>query len=80
VLDVESVLAFGPDALLVAAEPGQGGVVPPWLQQQPGLAALPCVQQRRVLVVPQALLGTTSHHAIELSAFVQRQLAAWGPR
>jgi iron complex transport system substrate-binding protein len=74
-LDVEEVLAWRPDALVLVGEPGQGA--PEWMAQLPGLELLPCVQQRRLLFVPGSLLSTTSHHLVDAAAFVQRQLREW---
>ncbi len=74
-LDVEEVLAWRPDALVLAGEPGQP--VPEWAAQLPGLDLLPCVQQDRLLFVPAALLSTTSHHLVDAAALVQRRLQEW---
>jgi ABC-type Fe3+-hydroxamate transport system substrate-binding protein len=74
-LDIEEVLAWRPDAIVLAGEPGQG--VPEWMQQFPGLDLLPCVQNERLLFVPGPLLSTTSHHLVEAAAFVQKQLREW---
>ncbi len=74
-LDVEEVLAWRPDAIVLSGEPGDG--VPQWMQQYPGLDLLACVQQRRLLFVPGPLLSTTSHHLADTAAFVQRQLQEW---
>jgi ABC-type Fe3+-hydroxamate transport system substrate-binding protein len=70
-LDVETVLAWRPDALLV-------GDFADWLQQHPGLQLLPCVRRGRVLCLPSSLLGSTSHHAVEIAARLRRQLQVWG--
>lgn len=77
-LDVEAVLAWSPDAIVLAAEPGAAAEVPEWLLQYPGLALLPCVQRRRLVSVPAPLLSTTSHRLADAARFVQRQLLAWG--
>jgi len=74
-LDIEEVLAWRPDAIVLSGEPGQG--VPQWVQQFPGLELLPCVQKQRLLFVPGPLLSTTSHHLVETAAFVQEQLREW---
>lgn len=74
-LDIEEVLAWRPDALVLAGKPGQ--MVPEWVAQLPGLELLPCVQQGRLLFVPGPLLSTTSHHLVDAAAFVQRQLQEW---
>ncbi|MCC7063158.1 MAG: ABC transporter substrate-binding protein [Planctomycetes bacterium] len=77
-LDVETVLAWRPDALIIAAAPGHEDRELQWLEQQPGLALLPCVRNHRVLFVPGALLASTSQHFVELAAFVQKGLLQWG--
>ena len=77
-LDIEEVLAWRPDAIVLAARGESGESVPEWMQQTPGLDLLPCVQKRRLLFVPAALLSTTSHHLVDAAAVVQRQLRAWG--
>lgn len=76
-LGAESVLAWRPDALVVGGSDG-GEVVPAWLQQQPGLPLLGCVEKRRVVHVPGALLGTTSHHLVAAAARLQDALLQWG--
>lgn len=76
-LDLETVLSWRPDALVLAV-PSSGGSDPrDWLRQDPGLRLLPCVQRDRLLLVPTALHGTTSHHVTDLAGHVQRQLLAW---
>lgn len=83
-LDIEEVLAWRPDAIVLSAaslptggDPGEQPI-PEWMQQCPGIDRLRCVQQGRLIFVPGPLLSTTSHHLVEASAFVQRQLRAWG--
>lgn len=77
-LDVESVLAWRPDALVLALAPGETATPPEWLRQVPGLELLPCVQQRRFVYVPAALLGSTSQHVVGAAEVIQAQLKAWG--
>ena len=76
-LDIETVLAWRPDALILSYEDGAEARAE-WLQQHPGLRLLPCVQKGRIVHVPGSLLSNTSHHAIEIAAIVQQQLRAWG--
>jgi ABC-type hemin transport system substrate-binding protein len=78
-LDVEAVMSWRPDVLVVAepAAPPGSDVVPLWLRQFEGISLLPCVQQGRVLRVPAALLGTTSHHLVEAAHALQHQLLQW---
>jgi iron complex transport system substrate-binding protein len=80
-LDVEEVLAWRPDALVIAARAGEAdaeGRPPAWIEQYPGLALLPCVQRGRIVRVPGPLLSTTSHRLVEAAAFVQEALRRWG--
>ncbi|MGE3173352.1 MAG: ABC transporter substrate-binding protein [Planctomycetota bacterium] len=79
-LSVETVLGWRPDALVVGVEPDAPDGAPDWLRQHPGLRLLPCVQDGRVLALPSALLGTTSHRAIEVAERLQAALLARGPR
>lgn len=76
-LSLESLLAWRPDALVVAAETAAAGR-PAWLDQVPGLALLACYQRERFVVLPGALLGSTSHHLVEVAATIQQHLLAWG--
>jgi iron complex transport system substrate-binding protein len=77
-LDIEEVLAWRPDALVLSGEPPQDGAVPTWVTQCPGLELLPCVAAGRILYVPSRLLITTSHRLVDSAAFVQKQLLEWG--
>jgi len=74
-LDIEEVLAWRPDVIVLSGQPGQAA--PNWIHQFPGLGLLPCVQQQRLLFVPGPLLSTTSHHLVAAAALVQRQLQGW---
>ncbi len=77
-LDVEAVLGWRPDAIVVSATPGVGTGAGDWLHQMPGIELLPCVGHGRVLAVPSALLATTSHHLVDTAEFLQQALRAWG--
>jgi iron complex transport system substrate-binding protein len=77
-LDAEAVLAWRPDAIVVAASPGAEQRAGDWLQQHPGLRLLPCVQHDRLLAIPAPLLSTTSPRLVETAVFVQRLLRSWG--
>lgn len=77
-LDVETVLAWRPDALIIGVEPGADEAFATWLRQHPGLGLLPCVQRGRILYMPNSLLGATSHHAVGIAERIQLQLRAWG--
>lgn len=77
-LDVEEVLGWRPDALVLSGTPGGAAQDKDWLLQHPGLRLLPCVTRDRLLFVPPALLVTTSHHLVDAVEFVQRALLAWG--
>lgn len=76
-LRLESLLAWRPDAIVVAAE-GDASVRPVWLDQVPGLSLLQCYQRDRCVVLPGALLGSTSHHLVEVAVMIQQKLLAWG--
>ncbi len=73
-LDVETVLGWRPDALLVSVGENDDAA---WVGQHPGLRLLPCVQRGRVARIPAALLSSTSHYAIELAALLQQTLVDW---
>ena len=73
-LDVETVLGWRPDALLVSVGDNDDAA---WVGQHPGLRLLPCVQRGRVARIPASLLSSTSHHAIEVAALLQQTLVAW---
>ncbi|MEO6595789.1 MAG: ABC transporter substrate-binding protein [Planctomycetota bacterium] len=77
-LDAEAVLAWRPDALIIAAMPGEEDRERAWLHEYPGLHLLPCVIRNRLLFVPGPLLGTTSHRVVDTAAFVQAALRTWG--
>jgi iron complex transport system substrate-binding protein len=77
-LDVESVLAWRPDAIIVGGDAAPSNEVPEWLLQTPGLSLLPCVQKKRIVFVPGALLGSTSHHVVGAAEVIQAQLRRWG--
>lgn len=76
-LRLETLLAWRPDALVVAGDPSREPL-PAWLEQVPGLPLLPCLQQRRVLVIPGPQLATTSHLLVGAAEALQRQLLDWG--
>jgi iron complex transport system substrate-binding protein len=77
-LDVETLLLWRPDALVLAAVPGQEGEERKWLHGHPGLRLLPCVQRDRVVFVPSALLGATSHRLVGAADRLQQTLRSWG--
>lgn len=77
-LDIEEVLAWRPDAIVLSGSQSEGGGVPKWIQQFPGLNLLPCVKSGRLVFVPGPLLSTTSHHLVDAAAFVQKKLRTWG--
>jgi iron complex transport system substrate-binding protein len=76
-LDLETVLAWQPDALVVGGARPEGGV-PAWLLQHPGLSLLDCVQRRRIVHVPGPLLGTTSHLLVGAAERLQEELLRLG--
>jgi iron complex transport system substrate-binding protein len=75
-LDVETLIGWSPDALVIGGT--DGDVLPQWLQQVPGVALLPCVARRRTLRIPEPLLGSTSHRLVEAAEQLQRALRDWG--
>jgi iron complex transport system substrate-binding protein len=77
-LDVETILAWRPDALLIGIEPGEERAAHERLRQVPGLSLLPCVQRGRIVFVSHALLGSTSQHVLDVAAELQARLCAWG--
>jgi ABC-type Fe3+-hydroxamate transport system substrate-binding protein len=77
-LDIEEVLAWRPDALVLSGEAPADGALPEWVTQCPGLDLLPCVAAGRIIYVPSRLLITTSHRLVDSAAFVQQQLIEWG--
>ncbi|MCC7397476.1 MAG: ABC transporter substrate-binding protein [Planctomycetes bacterium] len=77
-LDVEEVLGWRPDAIVLSGTSGGAAQDKDWLLQHPGLRLLPCVARDRLLFVPPALLATTSHHLVDAVDFVQQALLAWG--
>lgn len=76
-LDVETVLSWRPDAIIVGAGGGAEDVVPAWLRAYPGVNRLPCVQHQRVVRIPPPLLASTSHQLVEAAHLLQAQLLAW---
>ena len=74
-LDIEEVLAWRPDALVLSGQPGEA--VPDWVRQFPGLDLLSCIERGRLLFVPGAMLSTTSHRLVDTAAFVQHRLQEW---
>lgn len=77
-LDVEALLLWRPDALVLSAVPGQESEERKWLHGHPGLRLLPCVQRDRVVFVPSALLGSTSQHLVGAAERLQQTLREWG--
>lgn len=90
-LDVETLLAWRPDVIVVSGDVGESGAerapsvesaaapaVPAWLAQTPGAALLRCLQNGRVVAIPGPLLGTTSPRLAEAAVLLQRRLRAWG--
>jgi ABC-type hemin transport system substrate-binding protein len=78
-LSIETVLAWQPQGLVVAGHRGAGDDrLPPWFAQIPGLDLLECAHAGRLLFVPGAMLGTTSHRLADTAEFVQNELRKWG--
>lgn len=79
-VDIERVLDWDPDVLIVPAIPGEEDKERRRILQDPGLRVLRCVQEDRILFVPGALLGSTSHHVAEAALVIAEQLDRWGSR
>lgn len=77
-LDVESVMSWRPDAIVVGARVDDGGRPPQWLREYPGIDRLPCVRNERVVRIRAPLLASTSHWLVEAAHQLQEQLLAWG--
>lgn len=77
-LDIEEVLAWQPDAIVLSGEPPEDGALPEWMSQCPGLTLTPCLQKGRILYVPSRMLITTSHRLVDSVAYVQQKLLQWG--
>jgi iron complex transport system substrate-binding protein len=63
-LDVETVLALNPSALVLSGDPARGPEAYAWLGQHVGLRLLDAVCTDRILLVPGPLLASTSHHLV----------------
>ena len=77
-LDIEEVLAWQPDAIVLSGAPPADGKPPKWIKQCPGLDLLPCLKKGRILYVPSRQLITTSHRLVDSAAYVQQKLLQWG--
>ncbi|MBM4063155.1 MAG: ABC transporter substrate-binding protein [Planctomycetes bacterium] len=77
-LDVEALLAWQPDALVIGCRPGGEQHERAWLRQVHGLQHLACVQKDRLVFVPGPLLGATSPRLVEAAVLLQERLRAWG--
>ncbi len=74
----EQVLILDPDALVVGVEPAGEAAVREQLLQLPGFAALRALQRDRLLLVPNALLLSTSHHVAQAATHIAAALDDWG--
>lgn len=79
-VDVEQVLGWDPDVLIVPAAAEEQDAEKQRILQDPGLRVLRCVQEDRILFVPGALLGSTSHHVAEAARLIAERLDLWGSR
>lgn len=77
-LDIEEVLAWRPDAIVLSGDAPQTGGLPEWVAQCPGLPLAASIKKGRILYVPARLLITTSHRLVDSAEFVQRKLLQWG--
>lgn len=77
-VDAESVLAWRPDAIVVAAPADPTLRAGDWLRQHPALQLLPCVRHDRIVAIPGPLASTTSPHLVGAAEFLQATLRRWG--
>ena len=78
-LELETLLAWQPDALVVGSTELAGNELPDWLRQLPGVGQLACVGAGRVVQLPGPLLGSTSHLLAAAAQQLQRELLRRGP-
>ena len=79
-VDIEQVLGWDPDVLIVPVVLGEEEKERRRIRQDPGLRVLRCVQQDRIMFVSGALLGSTSHYVAEAGRVIAEQLDRWGSR
>lgn len=77
-LDIEEVLAWQPDAIVLSGSPPEDGGLPKWMEQCPGLPLLSCLKKGRIVYVPGRMLTTTSHRIVDSVEYVQQKLMQWG--
>lgn len=80
IMSVEAVLAWRPEILVVVLGYGDEAAEREWIMHSPGFQLLPAVAEDRIVFVPSALFGTTSHRIVEFVAFLQQALRPWGPK
>jgi iron complex transport system substrate-binding protein len=76
-LDAETVLAWRPDALVIGCVPGAEATERLRLRQDPALRLLRCVAAGRLLFVPAAEIGSTSHHVAAAAERMASTLDLW---
>jgi iron complex transport system substrate-binding protein len=77
-LESEQILAADPDALVLAAVPGEEGDVERTLRQHPVLSSLRAVKRGRLVFVPSGALQATSHHVAAAAQRIAEALDRWG--
>ncbi|MFO1076506.1 MAG: ABC transporter substrate-binding protein [Planctomycetota bacterium] len=76
-LDIEWVLAFSPDVLVIDSMPGSEDVDRAWIAQTSGLEYVPAVRDGRVLFVPSPQFATTSHRLVDAAFLLRERLRRW---
>jgi iron complex transport system substrate-binding protein len=70
----EQVLEMDPDYFVVAAESFGTGPEQAWLVNNPALASLSAIRDKRFVLIDEPLLSTVSHHIAETVAELARQV------
>lgn len=77
-LDIEQILSWRPDALLISVPADGEAKARERLRQMHGMQLLSCVQHDRIVFVPGTAYGSTSHHVLTVAEMLQTQLCKWG--
>ncbi|MFY7928451.1 MAG: ABC transporter substrate-binding protein [Oligoflexus sp.] len=62
----EILVSFDPDWIVAAGEPRESGKLIASMQSQPGWKNLRAIREKRLIVIPERLLSSVSHHTIKL--------------
>ena len=74
----EQVIALDPDVIVLGAETGDGTAAREGFLQIPGMKSLRAVEREHLLMVPNAWLLSTSHHAARAARRIADTLDRWG--